>query len=124
MLDELVKESIKEILTGSRGNKGHDSVAVHLIGKVCMFRTYSAGVHFGTLAAKNGQECLVKNARRVWYWKNACSLSQLAIEATANLSDSQIAVEVPEIVLDQVIEVIPMTEAAISHLKGAPVWKK
>ena len=124
LIEESLKESIKEMLNEDVSESKAETLASHLYGKVCMFRTYSAGVHFGTLAAKNGQECLVKNARRVWYWKNACSLSQLATDTTSSLSDSQIAVEVSEIVLDQVIEVIPMTETAVSHLKGAPVWKK
>jgi hypothetical protein len=124
MLKELLKEILKEEITGKKVEKQRETLATSLYGKICMFRTYSAGVHFGELVAKNGQECHVKNARRVWYWKNACSLSQLATDRTTSLSDSQIAVAVPEIILDQVIEVIPMTPAAVEHLRGAPVWKK
>ena len=41
-------------------------------------RTYSAGVFAGTLARKDGKEVELTNARRLWYWRGAASLSQLA----------------------------------------------
>jgi len=93
------------------------------IGKVCMFRTYSAGVHFGELVEKDGRECLVKNAKRVFYWSHACSLSQLAIEGSKKVEDCKISMAVPEILLTEVIEIIPMPEAAIKNLSEV-VWKK
>ena len=41
-------------------------------------RTYSAGVFAGYVASRNGQEVILKKARRLWYWVEAASLSQLA----------------------------------------------
>ena len=38
-----------------------------VIGKVCMVRTYSAGVFFGTLKERNGKEVVLTDARRIWY---------------------------------------------------------
>lgn len=40
-----------------------------LIGKKCIIRTYSAGVHYGEIAEKSGSEVIVKNSRRLWQWK-------------------------------------------------------
>lgn len=119
-------ETLKELmaLIGDDESTKKETVASHLVGRVCMFRTYSAGVHFGELAAKNGQECLVKNARRVWYWSEAATLSQLSCEGSKKLDDCKIAMKVKEIVLDQVIEVIPMTKDACAHLYGAEEWKQ
>lgn len=101
-----------------------ESLANHLIGKCCMFRTYSAGVHFGILKAKNDQECLVENAQRVFYWTEACSLSQLAMEGSKNFDGCKIAMPVDEIVLDQVIEIIPMPESVVKDFRDAKQWKK
>lgn len=39
-----------------------------MIGKKCIVRTYSAGVWFGEIAEKSGNEVIVKNARRMWRW--------------------------------------------------------
>ena len=39
-------------------------------------RTYSAGVFAGTLVSRNGKEVVLENARRLWYWAGAASLSQ------------------------------------------------
>lgn len=117
----MLKELIEEILKEERVRK---TVASKMIGKICMFRTYSAGVHFGELVEKNNQECLVKNARRVFYWTDACSLSQLAMEGSKDISNCKIAMVVSEIVLDQVIEIIPMSKEAIDVLGGAKDWKK
>jgi hypothetical protein len=44
-------------------------------------RTYSAGVFAGTIESRNGKEVVMRNARRLWYWDGASSLSPLAMEA-------------------------------------------
>lgn len=38
-------------------------------------RTYSAGVFAGEIESRNGREVVMKNARRLWYWDGAASLS-------------------------------------------------
>ena len=45
-------------------------------------RTYSAGVFAGVFESRKGQEVVLTDARRIWYWKGAASLSQLAMEGT------------------------------------------
>lgn len=39
-------------------------------------RTYSAGVFAGNLVSRNGREVVLSDARRLWYWAGAASLSQ------------------------------------------------
>lgn len=43
--------------------------------KYVICRTYSAGVFAGYLESRNGQEVVMRNARRLWYWDGAASLS-------------------------------------------------
>lgn len=89
-----------------------------------MIRTYSAGVHFGELVSREGKEVVLKNAHRVHYWTNACSLSQLAMQGSQNKNASnQISMAVPTIILTEAIEIIPMTEEAFKNLT-AVIWKK
>ena len=46
-------------------------------------RTYSAGVFAGEIESRNGKEVVMRNARRLWYWDGAASLSQLAMEGVS-----------------------------------------
>lgn len=93
-------------------------------GKYCMVRTYSAGVFAGTIADRNGKEVRLTNARRMWYWTGAASLSQLATDGTSNPSGCKFPCEVPEVILTEAIEIIPITEKAEASIKAVPVWKK
>lgn len=119
-IDDLTLGQIKQL----RSIKTKKDPALSMIGKTCMFRTYSAGVHFGELADKKGQTCLVKNAQRVHYWTQACSLSQLAMEGSKNFDGCRISMPVDEIILEQVIEIIPMPESTVKAFRGAKQWKK
>ena len=87
-------------------------------------RTYSAGVFAGNLESRNGKEVVLKNARRIWYWDGAASLSQLAVEGTKKPDSCKFPCEVPEITLTEAIEIIPCTEKAERSIKGVAVWKK
>lgn len=91
---------------------------------IVMVRTYSAGVHFGELKSREGKEVVLSNAHRVFYWTNACSLSQLAIQGSQNKNtENKISIAVPEILLTEAIEIIPMTEESYKNLT-AVIWKK
>ena len=87
-------------------------------------RTYSAGVFAGNLKSHNGKEVVLNNARRIWYWKGAASLSQLAMEGTSDPDGCKFPCEVTEIVLTETIEIISCTEKAEQSIKGVPVWQK
>lgn len=80
-------------------------------------RTYSAGVHYGTLAARRGQEVDLKNARRIWFWKGANTLHEIALRGVG--PGSKISETVPEICLLQAIEIIPCQPAAVRSLEAA-----
>lgn len=94
-----------------------------LIGRICMVRTYSAGVFLGTLASRDGKEVVLKDARRMWYWDGAASLSQLATVGTSKPKGCKFPAPVAEILLTEAIEIIPATEAAIASIAAVPEWK-
>ena len=95
-----------------------------MIGKTCMVRTYSAGVFAGVLQYSEGKEAVLTDARRIWYWAGAASLSQLAVDGTSKPSECKFPVAVPEILLTEVIEIIPMTEKAVASIAKVPVWEQ
>ena len=90
---------------------------------IVLIRTYSAGVHFGTLDSRDGKEVVLSNARRLYQWSGACSLSQVAMDGV-DLANSKISVIVPKITLTEAIEIIPMSETAARTMMEAKSWKK
>lgn len=95
-----------------------------MLGKICVVRTYSAGVFFGLLAERDGKEAIVRNARRLWYWDGASTLSQLANEGVKKPQNCKFPEPVSEVLLTEVIEIIPATEAAIESIAAVPEWKQ
>lgn len=95
------------------------------LSKLVLIRTYSAGVHFGTLKEHDRETSHVTltNAKRIYQWSGACSLSQVAVDGV-DLSGSKISIAVPEITLGRVIEIIPMSVKSATQLFEAEEWKK
>lgn len=91
------------------------------IGDFVLIRTQSAGVHFGTLLERQGQEVVLFNARRLWSWSGALSLSEIAMKGIT-ISSSKISVPVDEIILTQAIEIISVNKQ--SNLPGNETARK
>lgn len=89
-----------------------------------MVRTYSAGVFAGTIKERNGKEALLTNARRIWYWDGAASLSQLATEGTSKPNNCKFPCAVDQVLLTEVIEIIPITDKAAESISKVKVWQE
>lgn len=89
-----------------------------------MVRTYSAGVFAGELASRDGKEVTLNNARRMWRWDGAASLSQLAQEGTTKPEGCKFPCPVDSVVLTEAIEIIDMTDAAWESIAKVPVWAR
>jgi len=87
-------------------------------------RTYSAGVFAGNLIKRKGKEVEMKNARRIWKWSGAASLSQLAVDGTSKPTMCKFPIAIPKIELTETIEVLFCTKAAEKSIKEVPVWKE
>ena len=105
--------------------EGTNTKAKSLDGmKYIICRTYSAGVFAGYLESKTGQEVVLRNARRLWYWKGAASLSQLAEEGVKCPTECKFPQEVDKVELLQAVEILDATEAAQESINSVPVWKQ
>ena len=96
----------------------------HFIGHYCIVRSARAGVFAGTVASRNGQEVCMTNARRIWYWDGAASLSQLAISGASRPENCKFPAAVPNVMLMEVVEILPTTASAEKFIKGVEEWKK
>ena len=92
--------------------------------KYVITRTYSAGVFAGFLFRKIGKEVILKNARRIWYWDGAASLSELATKGTSKPENCKFPVAVSEVTLTEAIEIIPVTKEAQKSIERVSEWTK
>jgi len=82
-----------------------------------IIRTYSAGVHYGTLVERNGQEVILSDARRLWNWQGRNTLHEIALRGVGK--GSRVSEPVPRIELLEAIEIIDCEKEAIENLKAA-----
>lgn len=86
-------------------------------------RTFSAGVFAGYLESRDGKEVVLTDARRIWYWAGAASLSQLAMEGTSKPGECKFPVAVNRVILTEAIEILDVTPEAKKSIEAVPVWK-
>jgi len=99
-------------------SKKHELTANYVI-----VRTHSAGVFAGNLIKRDGKEVELTNARRLWQWYGAASLSQLAVDGVSKPDKCKFPCELPSLLLTEAIEVIACSEEAQASIKGVKIWK-
>lgn len=116
-IDELTLGQLKEILAMAKDyeflvNKNKTSTYSNpMIGKKCLIRTYSAGVHIGEVVSINDMEVVLKGALRLWKWEGG----GLSLSAVANNGIKVGRLNYTgDIFLTNAIEIIPVTEEAWS----------
>ena len=80
-----------------------------MLGKRCLIRTYSAGVHIGDVVHVDGMEVKLENALRLWKWEGG----GLSLSAVANNGIVKGRLnKTGEVFLTNAIEFIPTTKEA------------
>lgn len=85
-------------------------------------RTHSAGVFAGRLKSRDGKEVVLVDARRLWYWDGAASLSQLAMEGTTKPENCKFPCIVQRVILTEAIEILNTTAEARKSIKNVSEW--
>lgn len=92
-----------------------------------IIRTYSAGVHMGYLKAKEstlaGMEVELIQARRLYSWAGALTISELASIGTTKPDQCKFCAPIQSICL-VAIEIVPTTDYAFDMLNNVPIWKQ
>ena len=101
-----------------------DSISPTIDGDHVIVRSRDAGVFAGILVCRDGSEVDLANARRIWYWDGAATLSELATKGTSKPAKCKFPAPVAEITVLGVCEVIPMTSAAVASIASVPVWSQ
>jgi hypothetical protein len=91
--------------------------------KYVIVRTQSAGVFAGELESRTGQEVVLRNARRLWYWDGAASLSQLAMTGTSKPQNCKFPCAVDRVELLQAIEILDVRDEARKSIEEVKEWR-
>lgn len=92
--------------------------------KYVIVRTQSAGVFAGELESRVEREVVLRQARRLWYWAGASSLSQLAVDGPQKPKECKFPVAVDSITLLEAIEILDVTAKARSAIEAVKVWEQ
>lgn len=107
-------------LSDQTANKG--AKMTYPIGQYVIVRTEQAGCFAAVLDEVDGKTARLSQSRRLWYWRGAASLSELATRGTSMPSECKFPAAVGSMVVRGWIEFIPMTEAAKMTIAAVPVW--
>ena len=88
-----------------------------MVGKKCLIRATGAGVHFGEVVKIKKDRVTLKDARRIWRWRGANTLNELANGGASLTEFTRIADPVAEMIVIGAHEIIPVTKAAAKNLE-------
>ncbi|MBW2672346.1 MAG: hypothetical protein JRD89_02870 [Deltaproteobacteria bacterium] len=87
-------------------------------------RSPSVGVFAGYLESREGREVVIREARRIWYWDGAATLSQLAVDGTKAPENCKFPCAVNRVEVLDVGEILYCTERARRSIQAVPVWER
>jgi hypothetical protein len=123
-IDDLTYGQLKQIAEMFAGKQTDHAIENGMIGKYVIVRCRDAGVHTGVLESYNGRECVLKESRRLWYWKPADGQKYLSGVAVSGLSsESKVGAPV-RIHLTENCELIECTAIAEKSIRGAKIDEK
>ena len=105
-IDNLTFDELKQIAALFKETQS-SVISNPVIGKYCIARCYSAGVHAGVVESVDGENVVLKDSRRLWSWKakDGVALSGVAQTGLAK-EKSKLDVVNPKIYLTGVCELI------------------
>jgi hypothetical protein len=96
-----------------------------IIEEYVIVRTVAMGVFAGYLSSESTETVkILKNARRIWKWAGAASLSELAILGTSNPDECKFPIEVDSVTLTSPggFEILKVSDKAKKSIASVPVW--
>lgn len=95
------------------------------INKKVIVRCNRAGVFYGTLKNYDSttREAVIADCRQLWYWSGAASLMEMATSGVKRPRECKFTVVVPEVVVMEVIEVLPVSEQAQKSIEEVAIWR-
>lgn len=96
------------------------SLESFLVAEKALMRTDGAGILYGEIVERRGDLALVRNARRIWEWEGAFTLSEVATNGLYP-SPRTIIAEHKGLALVRWIEILECTDKAAKSIEKLPV---
>jgi hypothetical protein len=93
-------------------------------GDWVVVRSSPSGCWLGKLVYQSGSTVKLEDARRLWYWDGAASLSQLALEGVSRPGSCKFPPAVPSVTVLEVCEIIPASSQAVQSVQAVEEWKQ
>ena len=94
------------------------------VGKKVIVRTNRAGVFFGTLIESDKTSATLSDVRKLWYWDGACAIEEIAENGVERPENCKFTVVIPEMCVNEWIQIVPCSEKAVKSIEGVKIWKK
>lgn len=89
------------------------------VGQYVICRCTGAGVHAGELVSQTGDQAVLKNSRRLWYWKTKGGIALSGLAKYGAHADSTFDALVDSVALTGVCETIPCADVAKESINAA-----
>lgn len=90
-----------------------------------IIRSNMAGVFLAKVERKeHPQNIVMLDARRLWRWSGATTVSELALKGVSNAPSCKFDAPVSRIEIFDIVEILDATEEAVANLKAVPVWSQ
>ena len=87
-------------------------------------RCNRAGVFFGEIAKHEGNEVVMRNVRKLWYWDGACAVEELAKNGTTQPGNCKFTVTIDEMTVIDPVQILPVTGKAAKSLDAVKEWRR
>ena len=92
------------------------------IGKKVIVRDHMAGVFFGIIKSIEGTQVYFEKARKLYYWKGANTVEDLALFGTKDPENCQFTCWNKNTLLANYCQILPCTKESANSIEGVPVW--
>lgn len=102
-------------------NKTSDSYKKYLIGRYVVVRCRDAGVHAGVLVDYHDRTVVLKDSKRLWYWKAIKNSFLSGVSVWGITEESKTGDTLELIVLTESCEIIATTPEAEKSIRNGPL---
>lgn len=92
------------------------------VNEKVIVRCDRSGVFYGVLLERDGSEAKIGDVRNIHWWEGAATLTELSNSGSKLPNECRITAPIPELLVIDVIEILPVSEVAQKSLDGIKGW--